>query len=135
MVDDNLKDITFWVEKHNRYAIREMIDMMNEDLEFFKEQDLMGSGEEALSKRRKKKLLYSRAPLLYRAIGLFIFRYVFKLGFLDGTAGLSFTILQTLWYRYLVDLKIVEARAFVQSKGLEAFREAAYSVRIQSLSR
>jgi len=123
LIDNNLKDISFWIEKHNRYAIREMIDLMNEDYEFFSEHNLVGSSEQARSKRKKKKHIYGRAPLLYRAIFLFIYRYIFRLGFLDGVEGFSFNILQTFWYRYLVDLKIIEARASIQSDGVEAFKK------------
>jgi glycosyltransferase involved in cell wall biosynthesis len=122
VVDNNLKDISFWIDKHNRYAIREVIDLMNDEYHFFSEEALLGSGEEAQSKRKQKKLIYQRAPLLYRALLLFIYRYVFRLGFLDGRQGLSFNVLQTLWYRFLVDLKILEARALIQSSGVEAFK-------------
>jgi glycosyltransferase involved in cell wall biosynthesis len=123
LVDDNQKDISFWIEKHNRYAIREMIDFINSEYHFFPEQELVGTSEEAKSKRIKKKSVYNRVPLLSRAIVLFVYRYIFRLGFLDGKEGLSFTLLQTLWYRYLVDLKIIEARSFIGRAGLEAFKK------------
>ena len=123
LIDDNRKDISFWIEKHNRYAIREMIDFINSEYHFYPEEDLFGTAEEAKSKRFKKKSIYNRAPLLYRAVALFFYRYIFRLGFLDGKEGLSFALLQTLWYRYLVDLKIMEAHAFIRRAGLEAFKK------------
>jgi glycosyltransferase involved in cell wall biosynthesis len=123
LIDDNQKDISFWIEKHNRYAIREMIDFINSEHHFYREEILLGTAEEAQSKRNKKKSIYNRAPLLYRAILVFIYRYFFRLGFLDGKEGLSFNLLQTLWYRYLVDLKIIEARAFISRGGIEAFKK------------
>jgi glycosyltransferase involved in cell wall biosynthesis len=122
VVDDNMKDIGFWIDKHNRYAMREVIDLMNDEYRFFDEERLAGTSKEALSKRRQKKMVYNRAPLLYRAILLFFYRYVFRLGFLDGAQGLSFSLLQTLWYRYLVDLKIIEARTLIGSSGIDAFK-------------
>lgn len=122
LIDENLKDISFWIDKHNRYAIREAIDLMNEEYHFFDEQAFLGTSKEAQSKRKQKKAIYNRAPLLYRALLLFFYRYVVRLGFLDGTAGLSFNLLQTLWYRYLVDLKIIEARGIIRSSGVNAFR-------------
>jgi glycosyltransferase involved in cell wall biosynthesis len=124
LIDDNQKDISFWIAKHNRYAIREMIDFINSEYHFFYEQELIGTSKEATSRRIKKKSVYNRVPLLYRAIALFLYRYIFRLGFLDGKEGLSFALLQTLWYRYIVDLKIMEARAFIGRAGLEAFRKA-----------
>jgi glycosyltransferase involved in cell wall biosynthesis len=122
LVDDNLKGINFWVEKHNRYAMREVIDLMNDQHQFFAEQDLTGTSKEAESKRTQKKAIYNRAPPLYRAVLLFFFRYIFKLGFLDGAEGFSFNLMQTLWYRYLVDLKIIEARRLIKSSGIDAFK-------------
>jgi hypothetical protein len=56
LIDNNLKDISFWIEKHNRYAIRELIDLMNEDYEFFSEHNLVGSSEQARSKRKKRSI-------------------------------------------------------------------------------
>ena len=35
--------------------------------------------------------------------------YVLRLGFLDGKAGLIFFVLQTFWFRFLVDAKLYEA--------------------------
>lgn len=54
--------------------------------------------------------VYARAPLFWRAIAYWFFRYFVKLGFLDGTAGLVFHFNQALWYRMLVDAKIREMR-------------------------
>jgi hypothetical protein len=39
---------------------------------------------------------------------LFAYRYLFRLGFLDGSEGLIFFTLQTFWYRFLVDAKLFE---------------------------
>ena len=49
-------------------------------------------------------------PLFWRAALFFLYRYVWKLGFLDGRGGLIFYVLQTLWFRFLVDAKIFERR-------------------------
>lgn len=122
LIDANLKDVSFWVDKHNRYAIREAIDLMNEEFKFFNEQRFVGTSKEALSRRRNKQAIYNRAPLRYRAILLFLYRYILRLGFLDGSEGLSFNLLQTLWYRYLVDLKVAEARALIRSAGIDGFK-------------
>ncbi|OSI25730.1 glycosyltransferase family 2 protein [Bradyrhizobium canariense] len=122
LVDDNKKDVSFWVDKHNRYAIREMIDFLNAEHGFFQEDVSLATTGEAKAKRFKKRSLYNRAPLLYRALALFVYRYIFRLGFLDGTQGLSFNLFQTLWYRYLVDLKIIEARRLIAHSGIEEFK-------------
>ena len=41
---------------------------------------------------------------------MFGYRYVVRLGFLDGRAGLIFFVLQTFWFRFLVDAKLYERR-------------------------
>jgi hypothetical protein len=53
---------------------------------------------------------YYRLPLFLRPFALFCYRYFFRLGFLDGTEGLIFWVLQTFWFRFLVDAKIWEKR-------------------------
>jgi len=45
-----------------------------------------------------------------RAFSYFIYRYIFRLGFLDGRVGFIFAVLQAFWYRFLVDVKIYEAK-------------------------
>jgi hypothetical protein len=49
-------------------------------------------------------------PLFVRPFALFVYRYFFRLGFLDGTEGFIFWVLQTFWFRFLVDSKIWEKR-------------------------
>jgi hypothetical protein len=49
-------------------------------------------------------------PLFVRPFALFVYRYFFRLGFLDGTEGFIFWVLQTFWFRFLVDAKIWEKR-------------------------
>ena len=56
-------------------------------------------------------MLHNSAPLFLRAFGLFLYRYVLRLGFLDGRPGLIFFVLQTFWFRFLIDAKIYERRA------------------------
>jgi hypothetical protein len=62
-------------------------------------------------RRRSMKDLYDRLPLLFRARLYYWYRLVFRLGFLDGPQGRAWHFLQGYWYRYLVDLKIIERMA------------------------
>ena len=43
-----------------------------------------------------------------RAHWYFIYRYIIRLGFLDGKPGLIYHFLQGYWYRFLVDAKLYE---------------------------
>ena len=122
LLDDNIKGMTYWVEKHNWYATREMIDYLNSEFRFFSEVELSGSAKEARVKRQMKVGIYNKTPLIYRALLFFLYRYFFRLGFLDGLPGLLFHLMQGLWYRVLVDIKIMEARTFLGRYGVDAFR-------------
>ncbi|MCK1735274.1 glycosyltransferase family 2 protein [Bradyrhizobium sp. 138] len=122
LTDDNLKGFAFWVDKHNRYASREMIDTLNSEHEFFDEPSSINLSTEAKVKRVAKKSFYARLPLFYRAFWYFFYRYFLRFGFLDGTLGLVFHLMQGLWYRLLVDIRITEAKAFIRSNGVAAFK-------------
>jgi glycosyltransferase involved in cell wall biosynthesis len=107
--DSNLNNLTWWTEKHNNYSLREMFDLLN--LKYgFSEYDnvkpkILGSQEE---RKRWLKYRFSKTPLFIRPFVYFIYRYFFKLGFLDGKEGLIWHFLQGFWYRFLVDSKIFE---------------------------
>lgn len=105
-VDENNKGLSFWIDKHNRYADRELL-ASRTGLET---PAAAGMGREVARKRFLKSAVYGRAPLFLRAIAYWLLRYVLMLGFLDGRAGFVFHFMQGLWYRLLVDAKIYESR-------------------------
>ena len=51
-----------------------------------------------------------KLPLFLRCFIYFLYRYVFRLGFLDGKEGFLWHFLQGFWYRVLVDAKIFEIK-------------------------
>lgn len=111
-VDANLNDLTWWTQKHNGYATREMVDMLM--LEYGMDDDaneiqpkLFGSGPE---RKRWLKIKYVKSPLFLRPFINFTLRYILKGGFLDGKEGFIWHILQGFWYRMLVDAKIYETK-------------------------
>jgi len=61
-----------------------------------------------IEKKRVLRGHYNNLPLFLRPLILFIYRYIFRLGFLDGKPGLIFFVLQTFWFRFLVDAKLFE---------------------------
>jgi glycosyltransferase involved in cell wall biosynthesis len=107
IIDENHKGLTFWTDKHNRYADREVNDL----LALRDRTRTAGAlNDQPGSRRWLKENLYGRAPLFWRAFGYWFYRYVLRLGFLDGPPGLVFHFLQGFWYRFLVDAKLVERR-------------------------
>lgn len=111
-VDANLNDLTWWTEKHNGYATREMIDMV------MMEYGLDAKAKEVVPKiwgteeQRKRwlKIKYIKSPLFIRPFINFFLRYILRGGFLDGKEGFVWHILQGFWYRMLVDAKIFELK-------------------------
>lgn len=111
-VDANLNNLTWWTEKHNGYATREMADML------MTEYSLDERAQEVVPKffgteeQRKRwlKLRYIKAPLFVRPFINFFIRYILKGGFLDGKEGFVWHILQGFWYRMLVDAKLYEMK-------------------------
>jgi glycosyltransferase involved in cell wall biosynthesis len=110
LVDDNLKGMTFWINKHNKYATREAVDLLNNKYHFLAvDADLKQTDYPyAKWKRVVKDQIYTRLPAGLRAFLYFIYRYFFLLGFLDGRKGFLWHFMQGYWYRLLVDVKIME---------------------------
>jgi glycosyltransferase involved in cell wall biosynthesis len=123
LVDENLKDLTWWTAKHNDYATRQMIDYINREHQFLGSVDpLEKDANRAIRHKRMLRSAYAGMPLYLRTVLYFLLRYVFRLGFLDGRKGFVWHVLQGFWYFLLVDAKVDEARAFIAMHGIEAFR-------------
>lgn len=122
IVDDNLNSLTWWTEKHNAYASREVIDLLNLEFGFMPHEtvaDLRG-GKQAGVKRWLKERVYASLPGGSRAFLYFFYRYVIRLGLLDGKEGAAFHVLQGFWYRYLVDMKLLEVRNYMKTHRVDA---------------
>jgi glycosyltransferase involved in cell wall biosynthesis len=108
-VDHNLNNLFWWTSKHNGYAIRESIDLLDIELNLLDkthENELTGQA----AAKRNKKLSYAKKPLFFRSFAYFIYRYIFRLGFTEGKEGFLWHFLQGWWYRTLVDAKIFEIK-------------------------
>jgi glycosyltransferase involved in cell wall biosynthesis len=108
IIDDNTKDLTFWTDKHNHYADREVMDLIARENAGGSDSTLPGG--QARARRWLKYKVYGRVPLFVRPLLYFLYRYFLRLGFLDGKEGLIFHFLQGFWYRFLVDAKLFEYR-------------------------
>lgn len=110
LMDNNQKDLEWWTAKHNWYSDREVLDhqmTLRHQMEESLEQGQKSSAQ-AVLKRRIKNFGYYRLPKFWRAHLYFVYRYYFKLGFLDGPEGKIFHFLQAYWYRFLVDAKMYQ---------------------------
>ena len=110
--DHNLNDIGWWTAKHNGYALREAVALL--DLEYglldheTNEKTRKGHIGAQAAAKRAKKLRYARLPLFWRAFVYFGYRYFVRGGFLEGREGFLWHFLQGWWYRTLVDAKVWE---------------------------
>ncbi|WP_322893916.1 MULTISPECIES: glycosyltransferase family 2 protein [unclassified Yoonia] len=112
IIDDNRKPLDWWIAKHNSYASREVVDILNQRHGFLSGLCVPPQGEAGI-KRWIKTRLYARLPGGVRAGLYFLYRYILRLGFLDGRQGQAFHLLQGFWYRYLVDAKLAEVERFM----------------------
>ena len=131
-VDDNLNNLTWWTDKHNNYATREAIDLLNIKYKFSSAAGLNAELSETQDKRKRwlKERLYTHIPLFLRPFFYFIYRYIFKLGFIDGIPGLIWHFLQGFWYRFLVDAKVydIERRAKKEKKSISEIIKSIYGI-------
>jgi glycosyltransferase involved in cell wall biosynthesis len=110
LLEENLKEnsIRFWIDKHNTYSdllAREEV----ERRQLLRAQTVKplfwGSPDQRTAWLKK---LWWRMPLFIRPAIYFIYRYIFRLGILDGYQGFLFHFLQGFWFRLMVDVKIKE---------------------------
>jgi len=107
VIDDIRMPLREWIARHNRWADAEVAELNSKETSGRLKPDVRGNPAE---RKRYLRQRYDRMPLFVRPLALFVYRYFFRLGFLDGTEGLIFWVLQTFWFRFLVDAKIWEHR-------------------------
>ena len=107
MIDDIRMPLTEWIARHNRWADGEVAELDSNETSGRLQPDARGNPAQ---RKRYLRQQYNRMPLFVRPFALFVYRYFFRLGFLDGTEGFIFWVLQTFWFRFLVDAKIWEKR-------------------------
>lgn len=121
IIDDNLNSLSWWTDKHNAYASREVVDLLNLEFSFSEHEtvaDLRG-GRQVGIKRWLKERIYAHMPGGSRAFVYFFYRFILRLGFLDGKEGTAFHVLQGFWYRYLVDMKLHEVRQYMRRNHVD----------------
>lgn len=103
-IHNDFKDIDTYVNKLNWYASREMQDY----LEFNFSEDFSECGNKKIESKRKKKVMYYRAPMFLRCWLYYLYMMFIKGNILNGREGMVYSFLYHLYYRLLVDAKIYE---------------------------
>ena len=107
MIDDMRMSLEEWTRRHLRWAEAQAAMAVEGG----------GEGEipgrwagSPIERKRALRRFYGRVPALLRPFLFFFYRYVLRLGFLDGVPGLIFFVLQTFWFHFFVDARIYERR-------------------------
>lgn len=93
ILDDNLNSLGWWTDKHNAYASREVVDLLNLEYGFIPHEtvaDLTG-GEQAGVKRWLKEKVYARLPGGLRALRIFCTATSFGSAFSTAARARRFT--------------------------------------------
>ena len=109
MIDDIRLSLGEWTARHNRWADAEVEELLNPGANVIQP----GTGD-PIAEKRAQKSWYYRQPLFLRALLFFLYRYIWKRGFLDGKEGMIFYVLQTFWFRFLVDAKLYERQKAIR---------------------
>lgn len=104
-VDHNLNNISWWAQKHIGYAQREAADLLNIEYNF-SETSGKNHVEGQAGGKRALKNKYAHKKLFWRSFAYFLYRYIYKGGFLDGKEGFLWCFMQGWWYRTLVDIQV-----------------------------
>ena len=131
-VDDNRMSIGQFIDKHNGYATREAALLLDAEYHLTDVEKLSKDHGEEVEKKRAQKAQYARRPLFWRAFGYFIYRYILKMGFLDGKEGFLWDFLQGWWYRTLVDAKIFEIKKVCgnDKEKIKAYLDTVYHIKL-----
>ncbi len=118
IIENNLKEnnLSFWFKKHINYAEKLAIESINRGKDTKREKVINNNPDQRTA---RLKNVYSHLPLFIRPFIYFTWRYLFQLGFLDGTRGFIFHFFQSLCFRFIVDAKIYELRKINKNNNNE----------------
>ncbi|MGB5085392.1 MAG: glycosyltransferase family 2 protein [Methylocystis silviterrae] len=109
------KGLEWWFERHNRYSTMEAATLTAErSSRAIRASDVLSA--DAGSRRSALKQIAYRFP--GRPFLIFLYLYVFRLGFLDGRAGFHFASMR-LAYEVMIDAKLAHCKHLVTA----AYRE------------
>lgn len=122
LIDDNLNSLSWWIQKHDNYASREVLDLLNHKFHFFKEDKISIDDRQSKFKRYLKYNVYAKFPGYIGPCLYFFYRFIMRGGFLGGLKEFEFHFYQGLWYRCLVETK---KQQFEQALGNGASADEA----------
>ncbi|GAA4328334.1 hypothetical protein GCM10023149_32300 [Mucilaginibacter gynuensis] len=117
LLEENLKEnnISFWINKHNRYSdllAHEEVERMQKIRWQTVKPRFWGAPDERTA---WLKAIWWQLPRYVRPMIYFFYRFIIRLGFMDGKNGIIFHFLQGFWFRLVVDIKIEEIMVHARS--------------------
>ena len=121
IIDNNLQSLEWWRAKHENYAKREAVDLLNLKYHFSASDSVASQAvvSQLSLKRKIKEKIYARLPKGLRSMAYFMYRYILLGGFLDDANGRSFHRLQGYWYRNLADHNVAQVERYKQEHGVD----------------
>jgi glycosyltransferase involved in cell wall biosynthesis len=97
-------DLNLWKARHKIWASLEAQELLFNKNRIINIRFIKGNPIEKRNWFRYK--IYYKMPLFIRPLAYFFYRYILRLGFLDGWQGFIFHFWQGFWYRWQVDCEI-----------------------------
>lgn len=108
---EDRKDVGDWIVKHNCYAAREALELLNKRISpGYQEIDANLFGNMVQRKRWLRYKIWNKLPPLLRPCLYFFYRYIIAGGFMDGREAFIYHFLQALWFPMLIDIKYLEMK-------------------------
>ena len=119
------KGMNNWFERHNRYSALEAAQIVANKKNDTGFSIWKAFFSKSINERRfHQKEMYYRAPI--RPVVMFVLLYIFKRGFLDGRAGLTYALLRSI-YEYMIVLKVREMKTLEPSMKSETHQATVSS--------
>ncbi len=113
LLHEDLRGIDAWIDRHNRYATLEAMELLCERRGVPESGDAVEAklwGNQVARRRWLRSRVLNRFPPLVRPFLYFTYRYLLRAGFLDGKEGFIYHFLHGLWFPFLIDVKYLELR-------------------------
>ena len=107
LIHEDKRKFDYWIRKHINNAEREKT-LYFQNLNNSSKPKLYNIPASLKFRKLIRYYIWSKLPFGVRPVLYFIFRYILKLGFLDGLSGFIYCINHALWYELLIDIKIIE---------------------------
>lgn len=100
------KGIEFWIERHNKYSSMEAR-YLTSDLATKQKSLINLLSKDPVIRRKILKQIFYKLP--FRSSLVFLYLYIFRMGFMDGYPGYLFCRLRSS-YEYMISIKMKELR-------------------------